>query len=196
MRMKSGSDRYGSVAIALHWLTAAVIIALLVLGFRAAAMDDAASKAALLRVHVPLGVLVLAMTILRIGWRFFDRAPDPVRQGRLQAVAARGVHVLLYVTIIVMGASGIGMLAISGAGPILFGGAPASLPNFSKLAPHVPHALGAFTLLALLTLHISAALYHQFIRRDRLMARMGIGGSLPETDHHDLHVGQGGRSLS
>lgn len=196
MRMKSSSDRYGSVAIILHWLTAATIAGLFVLGFRAAMMDDPASKTALLRVHVPLGVFVLAMTVLRIGWRFIDRTPDPVRQqDRLQAVAARGVHTLLYVIVVVMGASGVGMLVLSGAGPILFGGAPGSLPNFVNLAPHMPHVIGAFAMLALLTLHVSAALYHQFIRRDRLLARMGIGGRLPDPDDHDLRVGQGGRSL-
>lgn len=197
MRMKSSSDRYGSVAIILHWLTAAAIVGLFVLGFRAAMMDDPAGKAALLRVHVPLGVFVLAMTVLRIGWRFVDRKPDPVRQqGRLQAIAARAVHTLLYVVIIAMGASGIGMLAVSGAGPILFGGVSGSLPNFANLAPHMPHVIGAFAMLALLALHVSAALYHQFVRRDRLLARMGIGGHLPDTGHDDLHVGQGGRSLS
>lgn len=195
MRMKGTTDRYGSVAITLHWLTAVVIVALFVLGFRAAAMDDPTSKAALLRVHVPLGVFVLAMTILRVGWSFVDRRPDPVTQGRLQAVAARGVHALLYIAIIVMGTSGIGMLVLSGAGPILFGGAPASLTNFSNFAPHMPHVLGAFALLALLALHVSAALYHQFIRRDQLMARMGIGTGAPDIHHHDLHVGPGG-SLS
>lgn len=196
MRMKSSTDRYGSVAIILHWLTAAAIIGLFVLGFRAAAMDDPAGKAALLRFHVPLGIFVLAMTIFRIGWRIVDRKPDGVSaQGRLQAVAARSVHTLLYVIIIVMGASGIGMLVISGAAPILFGGAPGSLRNFSDVAPYMPHVIGAFAMLALLTLHVSAALYHQLIRRDRLLARMGIGAGAPETDQHNLHVGQGGRSL-
>ena len=38
-----------------------------------------------------------------------------------------------------------------------------------------PHGLGAFALLGLVTLHVGAALYHQLVRRDRLLARMGIG---------------------
>lgn len=175
MPIKSSATRYGSVAITVHWLSAAAILALLVLGFRAASMDDAAAKAALLRVHVPLGVFILALTVLRLAWWMVDRKPRLAGIAPWQAATARVVHALLYATIVAMGASGIGMIVLSGAGPILFGGAPRALPTFSAYAPHVPHALGAFVLLGLLAVHVGAALYHQVVRRDRLLARMGIG---------------------
>ena len=176
MSIKSTTNRYGSVAITFHWLSAATILALLVLGFRAASTADPATKAALLRVHVPLGLLILAMTVLRLGWWFVDRKPHRIAGMAVwQALTERAVHSLLYVTIIIMGASGIGMIALSGAGPILFGGSSQPLPNFRDYAPRIPHGLGAFVLLGLLVVHIGAALYHQFIRRDRLLARMGVG---------------------
>ncbi len=68
--------------------------------------------------------------------------------------------------------SGIGMLAPSGAAPIIFGGDGALLPDFSKYPPRLAHGIGARLLLALLALHASAALYHHFVRRDGLLRRM------------------------
>lgn len=176
MPIQSSADRYGSIAITFHWLSAAALLALLVLGFRAAGTDDPSAKAALLRVHVPLGGSILAVTVLRLAWRMIDRRPHEVAETPVwQAMTARVVHALLYVAIVVMGVSGVAMVAISGAGSVLFDGAPGPLPDFRDYAQRAWHGLGAFTLLGLVAVHGGAALYHQFVRRDRLLARMGIG---------------------
>ena len=152
------------------------ILALLVLGFRAAGTADPATKAALLRIHVPLGLFILAITILRLGWWVLDRRPDRAAGMRLwQLMSERLVHALLYITFLVMGVSGIGMMVLSGAGSILFGGSAQPLPNFWDYAPRAPHGLAAFALLALVGVHVAATLYHQFGKRDRLLARMGLG---------------------
>jgi len=82
------------------------------------------------------------------------------------------VHVLFYVVILGMIASGIGMMVLSGAAPLIFGGESALLPDFWKYTPRVPHGIGARLLLALLVLHAGAALYHHFVRRDGLLWRM------------------------
>jgi cytochrome b561 len=75
------------------------------------------------------------------------------------------VHIFFYVVILGMIVSGIGMVPLSGAGPVIFGG-EGSLPDFWKYPPRIPHGIGARLLLALLVLHTGAALYHQFVRRD------------------------------
>jgi cytochrome b561 len=49
------------------------------------------------------------------------------------------------------------------------------VPDFSELGPRLAHGAMSKLLLVLLVLHVGAALYHQFIRRDNLMARMGAG---------------------
>lgn len=176
MSMRSSKDRYGSLAIAFHWLSAITILALLVLGFRAAGTPDPVMKANLLRLHVPLGLFILVITILRLGWWALDRRPDRVA-GMLswQSVSERLVHSLLYGTVLVIGLSGIGMMIQSGAGAILFGSSTQLLPNFWDYVPRRPHGLAAFVLIALVGVHVAAALYHQFIKRDRLLARMGLG---------------------
>ena len=174
--LKSTSDQYGTVAVLIHWVSAVLILVLIVLGFRAAGTMNPAAKAAILRVHVPIAIGVLALTLLRIVWWLgFDRKPDPVAGApRWQERTAPVVHVLFYVVILGMVASGIGMIALSGAAPLIFGGESALLPDFWKYPPRLPHAIGARLLLALLVLHVGAALYHQFVRRDGLLWRMWL----------------------
>ena len=176
MHIKSTSDRYGAVAVAIHWISALAIAGLLVSGFRIASLADPLAKADLLRVHAAIGIAVLVLTLARLSWWLFaDRKPAGVPgTPPLQERAAKAVHGLFYVVILGMGASGIGMLVLSGAGAILYLGAPGLMPDFTVFAPRVPHGLGAFALLALIVLHVGAALYHQFVRRDRLIARMGF----------------------
>lgn len=174
MSAKSTSNRYGSVAIAIHWLSAVLIVALLVSGFRAANTTDPAAKAQLLSVHAPLAIATLVLTLARIAWWWRgDSKPLPVQgMSRWQDFSARLVHVLFYIVILGMAASGIGMFVLSGAGPILFAGAGGPLPDFWNYQPRIPHGIGARAMLVLLALHAGAALYHQFIKKDRLLNRM------------------------
>jgi cytochrome b561 len=174
MPLKSTRDHYGTMAVLIHWVSAVLIVVLIGSGFRAANTVDPAAKAAILRVHVPIAVAVLALTILRIAWWWrFDRKPDPVAGSpHWQERTAQAVHVLLYVVILGMTASGIGMLALSGAAPMIFGGEGALLPDFWRYPPRLPHGIGARLLLALLVLHVGAALYHHFVRRDGLLRRI------------------------
>ena len=174
---KSSPDRYGRVAITIHWVTALLIIALMFAGLRAANLTDPAAKAALLRIHVPVGTAVLVLTLARLGWWVLadTRPAEPAGVPHLQAIAAKAVHWLLYVAILGLAGSGIAVVILSGAGAILFGNAPGPLPDFWNFAPRYGHAAMALLMGALLALHICAALYHQFIRKDHLFARMGVG---------------------
>lgn len=177
MGAKSTPDRYGAVALSIHWIAAVLIVALIVTGFRVSGSTDLSAKAALLRFHAVFGVAILVLTLARIGWWWLaDRKPSPVggQSPMLQRVASM-VHALFYIVIVGLAASGIGMMVLSGAGPIVFGGASGSLPDFWNYPPRVPHAIGVRLLIALLVLHVGGALYHHFIRRDRLLARMGLG---------------------
>lgn len=178
MPAKSTPTKYGSIAITLHWLRAALILVLLVSGFRAAGTVAADAKAAILMAHAPVGITVFILLVVRIvWWLFFDKKPNDIGgQPRWQEVSAHAVHYAFYAVLFLMTASGIGMFILSGAGPILFGGGTEVLPDFDKLAPRVPHGLGARLLVALVVLHAGAALYHQFIRKDGLLTRMWFGG--------------------
>lgn len=177
MPMKSTQQRYGAVPIAIHWVTAIALLGLLVSGFRAAGLMDDAAKTAILRIHTATGIAVLGLTFARVlWWLAIDRKPPyPAGLPRWQQIASSAVHGLLYVAILLMAGSGIGMMALSGAGEIVWGGAAGPLPDFTQFAPRAGHGLGAFLLILLTLFHIAAALYHQFVLRDRLLARMGLG---------------------
>jgi cytochrome b561 len=176
MRWKSTTERYGAVAIAIHWISAILIIALIISGFRIANIADAGAKAPLLRLHAMAGISILILTLARIVWWYFaDDKPLPVGgTPALQRRLAGAVHALFYVVILGMVASGIGMMVLSGAGAILFANAPGLLPDFWNYPPRIPHGIGGRLLAALLVLHVGAAFYHHFVRRDRLLARIGI----------------------
>jgi len=179
MPARSTPTRYGAVPIAIHWITALALLGLLVSGFRAADMMDDAAKATILRVHTAVGVAVLALTVARILWWIaIDRKPPyPASMPRWQEIASSAVHGLLYLAILLMAGSGIAMMALSGAADIVWGGGPGPLPDFRDFAPRGAHGLGASLLIALTLAHVAAALYHQFVLRDRLLARMGLGRS-------------------
>ena len=177
--MKSTPTQYGSVAVTIHWLSAIFILAMLGSGFRAASMMESAAKEAILMFHVPLGIVIMVLTLLRLVWWLrVDQRPramdgDPA----WQTFTAKAIHILFYVVILGMVASGIGMLALSGAGGVLFGANAEPLPDFSEFLPRVPHGLGARLMLALFALHAGAALYHHFIKRDGLIWRMWFGST-------------------
>lgn len=173
MSWNSSAQRYGSVAIAIHWVSALAILAQLALGFAAASAAAEGVKTGLLRAHVVLGVFVVALTLFRIGWWLVDRRPAALfGLPWWQLLSERVVRVLVYLLILLLGASGIALLALSGAAPILFAGVAGKLPDFTRDAPMAAHAAAATALLALAALHILAALYHHFVRRDGLLGRM------------------------
>jgi cytochrome b561 len=120
---------------------------------------------------------VLVLTVIRVVWWWgFDRKPNPVAGSpRWQERTAQAVHVLFYVVILGMIASGVGMMVLSGAMPTIFGGEGSLLPDFRRYPPRVAHGIGARVLLALLALHVGSALYHHFGRRDGLLGRMWFG---------------------
>ena len=176
MGWKSDGRRYGAVAMAMHWATAAAIFALLGSGLVMAGTEEPAAKISILKFHAGAGFFAGALTLLRIlWWAVADRRlPHPAGTPRWQARAAGGVHGLFYVVILAMVASGIATMVVSGAGEALFSG-QGSLPDFDAFAPRAPHGLGAWLLMALVAAHVGAALYHQFVLRDRLLGRMGLG---------------------
>jgi cytochrome b561 len=176
MSTKSTPTRYGSVAIAFHWTSAAAILLAFAAGWVVANVVEPERQPPILAAHVVLGISVLVLTLLRLlWWLVADRHPaPPADQPQWQRTAASLVHGALYVILLVMAASGVATVILSGAIPAILAGGP--LPDFSDVPPRLVHGLLARLLLMLLVVHVGAALYHQFIRRDRLLARMGVGG--------------------
>jgi cytochrome b561 len=177
MTMKSSAARYGGIAMGFHWITAVMIFALVPLGFLMGEAE-AANQVLLYRLHAGLGLAAFALTTLRVVWWWvFDRRPEPLAGAAWQVGLAKAVHVGFYVALLVLGASGIGTMALSGAGVFIFeqGVAPPA-GIFDGVPPAFIHGLMARLLLALLVLHVAGALMHHLRKRDGVFARILPGG--------------------
>ncbi|MGW5876683.1 cytochrome b [Nocardiopsis terrae] len=177
MPWKSSTERYGTMAITIHWISAVALLGLVASGFLASGSTDPTTESDLLRVHVVLGVSVLVLTVLRIvWWGLIDRSPPaPVTTPQWDARLAHSVHILMYVVILAIAASGIALLMLSGTATQLLSGTPGALPDFAGYAPMMLHRIGAWALIALTLGHIGAALFHQLVLRERTLARIGLG---------------------
>ncbi len=177
MSWKSSSDRYGRVAVAIHWISATGIVGLIASGFLASGAADPAAKVPLLRVHALLGGGIVLLTVLRLlWWLLFDQRPHAsAATPRWQQLGAGLVHKLFYAVTLVLGFSGFGILAASGLLPQLFAADIHILPHFHDYPARLVHGAAGRFLLVFLAFHVGAALFHQFVMRDRLLARMGVG---------------------
>ena len=172
MLLKSTSDRYGVVALALHWTSAALILSLIPLGFAMQSAPDGL-RLGLYRAHVIAGGLAGLLTLIRLlWWLALDRKPQ-ANHPRLQRLAAGAVHGGLYGAVLVLTFSGIGILLASGLGAMLASGdLSLMLADLMSLPPRLAHGLMARLLVGLLILHVLGALYHHWIRRDGTLGRM------------------------
>ena len=175
MQKGSKSTQYGRVAVIIHWASALAVILAFAAGFVVANVAPPAQQGPILIAHITLGLIVFALTLLRIVWWVVaDKRPAPVgNQPRWQQLTAQVVHFGLYALLILMASSGIVTIILSGALPTILSGGP--VPDFSDLIPRVAHGVMSKILLALFVLHVGAALYHQLIRHDHLLSRMGVG---------------------
>ena len=167
---------YSSPIRALHWLTAALLAgpyaAVLALGHASEAGANT-----LVMLHRSFGLSVLVVTVIRLGWRMVSRIPPlPADLAPVQRWAARGSVVALYGLMMLQPALGLIGTMLSGKPMTVFGAIPLPmlLSTNELLAERVfeAHGLVALTLLALVGLHVSAALYHHFIRRDEVLRGM------------------------
>lgn len=175
MGWKSHADRYGSAIVTLHWLSALILFPLLGTGIAAGNAESDADKIALLRIHIPLALTLLSLTLVRIIARLCNRAPEHADTPAYQRVAAKAVHFALYLMLAIMFASGIALLIQSGAGKVVFGAPGMALPDFRNFGPLGPHSFIPKLLIAAVAAHIAAALYHVLIRRDGVFRRMWFG---------------------
>lgn len=177
---------YGSVARALHWLTALLILTAIPLGLIANDMAltgaaSAARKAQLFSLHKTLGIAAFAVALLRILWALVQPRPAPLHPGRrLETLAAEAVHWTLYLSLVAVPLSGwVHHAATTGFAPILWP-LGQGLP-FVPVSEAVAASAGAlhwiFTklLIASLILHVAGALKHALIDRDGTLARMISG---------------------
>ena len=171
----SPPTRYSRVAIGIHWLSAILIIGLLLQGFLMTKLGDDELKTNIYRLHVTIGYMVLILTIIRLAWARRDRRPEPLPMPSYERLVYRGTHVLLYAGAVIVAGSGILLVAGSGILPVA---TEVTASGIDRALPlRNAHWLFALGMSVLLVGHIGAALLYQR-RNGRTLARMGIGRGL------------------
>lgn len=175
------SPRYTATAAWLHWLLAASILGLFCFGLYMVQLPFSPAKLKYMNWHKWAGVIVLALSALRLGWRLRHRPPPlpatmTAAMPRWQQVAHHGTHHLFYLLFFAVPLLGWAYSSAAGFSIVLFGQIP--LPDFVSADPQLAaaikpwHKISAFALMALVALHLAAVIKHQFIDRDGLLSRM------------------------
>ena len=174
--LKNTEDSYGFVTRFFHWVIAIAIISLITVGFTMSSMDPSPEKAELYGMHKASGVMVFMLIILRLLWKFSNKAVNPPKDlPNILKLAAKSGHFLLYVFMFSMPISGILMTCFSGYDVSVFGlfviPAAEKDPAIAGIFYQI-HTIGIWAFMAVIILHVGGALYHHFIRRDNVLIRM------------------------
>jgi superoxide oxidase len=175
-RSLAKNQRFDDVAICLHWVTLALVIAQFTSAWllSAAAGDQAA---ALLRFHRSLGVAIWFVTVGRFAWRrlFSNLPPFPESMPKFLQGLAKLNEYGLYVLLIIQPLTGVAdALFLGRPFPLFLWQIPTILPRERGVADFFAemHQIGAYTLLSLIGVHALAALFHRLVLRDNVVQRM------------------------
>jgi cytochrome b561 len=180
MALRNDSRRYGSIGMLLHWLAALCVVCAWTLGLT---VDDFPKswEGAVVFTHISFGLVVLALLLVRLGWRMTSPPPPPLATpfDPWVGVAALSVHVLIYALLLMVPLAGILLQFTRGQPLPLFGlfEIASPLARDRTLAGSVKnvHELLAHALL-ILALHALAALVHHYVLKDDTLRRMLPGG--------------------
>lgn len=163
--------RHHPLIVTLHWLIAALIVTEALIGVGILHFwPNTAIKVAPLKLHMILGLSMLSLMTVQIVARFLLPHPAPARTGSaFLDFIGKATHALLYLFTFLMGGTGILLAVQSHVLQLIFGGST-RFPMVFNLFTHA----AVFILFGMLcSLHVAGALFHQFVLKDRLFARMG-----------------------
>jgi cytochrome b561 len=159
----------------LHWLTAVLILSALFIGF--VMVNSMDSYASLVKVHMTLGVVILSVVVVRVANRFTHRVPKlPDTVGWAEHKLVAGSELTLYALMLAQPLVGWAMVSAGGKSAVIFGSL--RLPRIAPFDADLyfvlrqTHSLLAYTLVAVIAVHVSAMLWHTLTLRDGMLARM------------------------
>ena len=177
-RRPASALRYALPARWLHWTVAAIVPVQLWLGWAADRALERDERSRLIHVHFQLGLIILTLMVLRVAWRLLRGSPSPLPESAWRLRAALMAHVLLYVLLLLLPASGYVIWVWMGAPMDLLGFfeiprlfIPPNDDERGRAWAWYVHHYAAIALSALALLHVAAALWRQFARRDGIISR-------------------------
>lgn len=177
MLLKNTREQWGSVSKVLHWLVLALVLAMAWIGLTMGDLPSGPDKIAAYARHKSIGITILALVVLRLGWRFHAGTPAAIAgTPAWQARVASLTHWALYALLLAMPLSGWLLNSASGYPLQWFG--LFNLPAIAgrdlalrELTGEV-HEWLFWALATLAMLHAAAAFYHHLFVRDATLARM------------------------
>ena len=178
--MKDTKEILSAQTVALHWIVAVGMIAMLAVGW----YMERYEVFALYPIHKSVGILLFIAVLARIWWRAANRWPQPAREfARAQLLIARASHWTLIIGTALMPLSGMLMSAAGGRGLKVFGlplfpsnyNAAGEVTALSEDLAHFAHSTHFYVsriLIAVIALHICAAMKHHFFDKDNVLRRM------------------------
>jgi cytochrome b561 len=177
--LRNTVSTYGSVSKFLHWLLFILLAGLVITGLGEDVFGESL-ESVVMGLHKAVGVVVLLLVVVRILWRFANPSPAlPATAAAWENLLARLTHFALYVLMLAQPLTGVLMAQFKGRAIDVFGlfSIPALVAK-DKATSHFfeeLHEGGWILLTVLVGLHVAAALYHHFVRRDDVLLRMTRG---------------------
>ena len=161
----------------LHWLMAAMLLAMLFIG--ASMVVSLGDYHKLVAIHRPLGIMILILAAIRLVNRMCTTLPPfPPTMSARERVIASWSEKLLYALMFALPLVGWGMLSAGHFPVVMFGSVhlPPILPSNPALyaALRKTHTILAYLLFLTFLAHLGAVLFHTLIIRDRLLDRMAL----------------------
>jgi cytochrome b561 len=177
-RTSAQASQYGAVAKATHWAMFVLVAAQFVVAWTMPPIEWGTQPEFLINLHLSLGTLLLLLIVFRVAWRLTHPAPPPLDGiPAWQRWGAGLTHAALYLLLIALPITGWAAASVRGWPVTLFGlfELPALLPPRTRIgfkAGDLHADMLSWILLALIGLHVVAALYHRFVKRDGVLERM------------------------
>ena len=164
--------RYKPIVVAIHWLTAALILWQVYLGFAFSSFPKGSpERAELFTWHKTVGVTILILALVRLAVRLMNPPPPfPAELAKWERAFAVWSHRAFYFLIIALPLTGLSAVSKGGATTEIVGGL--TVPTIPLPALGELHEPLVFATIALLVLHVAGALKHQFIDRGPSADRM------------------------
>ena len=177
MPLKNTRDQWGSISKLLHWLVVLLILVMAWIGLTMGDLPNGPDKIATYALHKSIGITILVLVLLRLGWRLYAGAPAPVPgTPSWQDKIASLTHWALYALLLAMPISGWVVNSSSGFPLQWFGlvNLPAIVGRDQELHEFAEnmHETLFWILITLVVLHAAAAFYHHLFQRDATLARM------------------------
>lgn len=166
--------RYDTKTIRYHWISAVLVAGLWIIGQTIDDFPRGTPRTAARSAHIVFGVLLALVVIARLAWRARSGTRLPAASSGLAEALTRVVAGILYVLLLSTVALGVLNAWIRGDMILGLGRIPSIAPGNTGLKDSIEnlHALSANAIVIVAGLHAGAALFHQFVLRDRLLLRM------------------------